>query len=115
MSVVLVRKQSSYIQPWLEEGKALVCRAVPNLQSLLATMAEQIFVQNLLTTLSTQTVTYGDDYQQPPENSLKKVPVLPVRKISFQISYVVKCKNPRSNFPLLQVDKRLQSLWIQLQ
>jgi UV excision repair protein RAD23 len=40
--------------------------------------AEQAFVKTFLNTLSSQPVTYADDYQQPPEHSLKRVPVLPV-------------------------------------
>lgn len=45
----------------------------------MAAQAEQAFAQTFLNTISTQPITYADDYQQPPENSLKKVPVLPVR------------------------------------
>jgi hypothetical protein len=40
--------------------------------------AEQAFVKTFLNTISSQPVTYADDYQQPPELSLRKVPVLPV-------------------------------------
>jgi hypothetical protein len=45
----------------------------------MASEAETAFVKTLLNTLSTQPVTYAEDYQQPPENFLKKIPVLPVR------------------------------------
>jgi hypothetical protein len=41
-------------------------------------MAEEAFVKNLLSTISSQPVVYGDDYQQPAHNSLKRVPVLPL-------------------------------------
>ncbi|RDB27911.1 Ubiquitin [Hypsizygus marmoreus] len=44
----------------------------------MAEQAEQAFVKTFLNTLSTQPLTYSDDYQQPPENSLKRVPVLPI-------------------------------------
>lgn len=45
----------------------------------MAEQAETAFVKTFLNTLSNQPVTYADDYQQPLENSLKRVPVLPVR------------------------------------
>ncbi|KAF9460023.1 ubiquitin-domain-containing protein [Collybia nuda] len=44
----------------------------------MAEQAEQAFVKTFLNTLSTQPVTYADDYQQPSQNSLKRVPVLPI-------------------------------------
>ncbi|KAJ8516755.1 hypothetical protein ONZ45_g5971 [Pleurotus djamor] len=44
----------------------------------MANQAEIAFAKTFLNTLSTQPVTYADDYQQPPENSLKKVPILPI-------------------------------------
>jgi len=40
--------------------------------------AERAFARTFLNTLSTQPIIYSDDYQQPPEQSLKRVPVLPV-------------------------------------
>ena len=40
--------------------------------------AERTFAKTFLNMLSTQSITYSDDYQQPPELSLRKVPVLPV-------------------------------------
>jgi len=40
--------------------------------------AERIFARTFLNVLSTQSITYSDDYQQPPELSLRKVPVLPI-------------------------------------
>lgn len=45
----------------------------------MAEQAEVAFVKSFLNTLSNQPVTYKDDYRQPLEKSLKKVPVLPVR------------------------------------
>lgn len=42
------------------------------------TMAESAFVNSYIRTIASQPVTYPDDYSQPPSNSLKRVPVLPV-------------------------------------
>ena len=39
---------------------------------------ERSFARTFLNMLSTQSITYSDDYRQPPELSLRKVPVLPV-------------------------------------
>ncbi|KZP24986.1 ubiquitin-like protein [Athelia psychrophila] len=44
----------------------------------MAEQAETVFVRTFLNNLSNQPVTYGDDYQQPLQNSLKRVPVLPI-------------------------------------
>jgi len=44
----------------------------------MAEKAEAAFVKSFLNILSNQPVTYADDYQQPPQNSLKRVPVLPI-------------------------------------
>lgn len=52
----------------------------------MAGQAETTFVKSFLNTLSNQPVTYADDYQQPPKNSLKKVPVLPVRPENIMLS-----------------------------
>ena len=41
-------------------------------------MAEETFVKAFLNTLASQPIQYPDDYQQPSENSLRKVPILPV-------------------------------------
>jgi len=40
--------------------------------------AERTFARTFLNMLSTQSITYSDDYQQPPELSLRRVPVLPI-------------------------------------
>ncbi|KAJ7711412.1 hypothetical protein B0H14DRAFT_3099340 [Mycena olivaceomarginata] len=40
--------------------------------------AEVAFLRVYLNTLTSQPIVYKDDYQQPPENSLKRVPVLQV-------------------------------------
>ncbi|KAI4528911.1 hypothetical protein K523DRAFT_320858 [Schizophyllum commune Tattone D] len=40
--------------------------------------AERAFLTNMLTTIGAQPVNYPDDYRQPPENTLRKVPVLPL-------------------------------------
>ncbi|KAF9257963.1 hypothetical protein L218DRAFT_909866 [Marasmius fiardii PR-910] len=45
----------------------------------MAEQAEIAFIKTFVNTISTQPVTYGDDYQQPPENSLSKVPVLQIQ------------------------------------
>ncbi|KAJ7126299.1 hypothetical protein C8R44DRAFT_781556 [Mycena epipterygia] len=42
----------------------------------MADQAEQAFLRVYINTLASQPITYKDDYQQPPQNSLKKVPVL---------------------------------------
>ncbi|KAF4618772.1 hypothetical protein D9613_010023 [Agrocybe pediades] len=44
----------------------------------MAEQAEKAFARTFLNTLATQPVTYADDYQQAPEHSLKRVPVLPI-------------------------------------
>ncbi|EEB88004.1 hypothetical protein MPER_14416, partial [Moniliophthora perniciosa FA553] len=44
----------------------------------MAEQAEIAFIKTFSNTISTQPVTYGDDYQQPPENSLPRIPVLQV-------------------------------------
>ncbi|KAG5637670.1 hypothetical protein H0H81_003638 [Sphagnurus paluster] len=44
----------------------------------MADQAEQAFARTFLNTLASQPVTFADDYQQRPENSLRRVPVLPI-------------------------------------
>lgn len=44
----------------------------------MAEQAETAFVKTFLNNLSNQPVVYSDDYQQPQEKSLKRVPVLPI-------------------------------------
>jgi len=44
----------------------------------MADQAEQAFARAFLNTLSTQPITYADDYQQPAQNSLKRVPILQI-------------------------------------
>ena len=44
----------------------------------MAEQAETAFARTFLNTLSTQPIIYADDYQQPLEQSLKRIPVLPV-------------------------------------
>ena len=54
---------------------------IPSKKKLLRSMAEdaeRTFARTFLNMLSTQSITYSDDYQQPPELSLRRVPVLPV-------------------------------------
>ncbi|KAJ7243968.1 ubiquitin-domain-containing protein [Mycena rebaudengoi] len=40
--------------------------------------AEVAFLRTYLNTLGSQPVTYADDYQQPPANSLRRIPVLQI-------------------------------------
>jgi hypothetical protein len=51
-------------------------RQLPQLS--MGDQAEVAFLRVYLNTLTSQPIVYKDDYQQPPENSLKKVPVLQV-------------------------------------
>ncbi|KII87788.1 hypothetical protein PLICRDRAFT_42284 [Plicaturopsis crispa FD-325 SS-3] len=44
----------------------------------MAEQAEHAFIKNFASALASQPLTYPHDYQQPPQNSLKKVPVLPI-------------------------------------
>lgn len=44
----------------------------------MAEQAELAFARTFLNTLSTQPVTYANDYQQALENSLKRVPIFPI-------------------------------------
>jgi hypothetical protein len=46
----------------------------------MADAAELAFITTFARTLGVQPVVYPDDYRQPPENSLKRVPVLPVSR-----------------------------------
>ena len=43
--------------------------------------AEYTFVKNFAAGLSAHPVTLHDDYQQPPEQTLKKIPIAPVRRL----------------------------------
>jgi len=44
----------------------------------MADQAELVFVRNYIKALASTPVKYPNDYQQPPQNSLKKVPILQV-------------------------------------
>lgn len=44
----------------------------------MADQAELAFVKNFINTLGSQPVTFENDFQQSPENTLRKVPVLQV-------------------------------------
>ncbi|KAJ8693699.1 hypothetical protein PTI98_008673 [Pleurotus ostreatus] len=59
----------------------------------MADQAEVAFATTFLNTLSTQPVTYADDYQQPPENSLRRVPVLGVCGFPY-ILYFTRRRSP---------------------
>ncbi|KAG7098293.1 hypothetical protein E1B28_000256 [Marasmius oreades] len=45
----------------------------------MAEQAEISFIKTFVNTISPQPITYPDDYQQPPENLLSKVPVLQIQ------------------------------------
>lgn len=47
----------------------------------MADQAELAFIRSFASTLGAQPVQYPDDYAQPPQNSLKRVPILPVRML----------------------------------
>ncbi|TFY70937.1 hypothetical protein EVG20_g2064 [Dentipellis fragilis] len=47
----------------------------------MADQAELAFVRNFTNTLASQPVTFDNDFQQPPDNTLKRVPVLQVRSM----------------------------------
>lgn len=49
--------------------------------------AESAFVQNLFGAIKNQPVTYPDDYQTTPENSLKRIPILPVSLANLNLYY----------------------------
>ncbi|KAF4564627.1 hypothetical protein EYR40_010794 [Pleurotus pulmonarius] len=78
----------------------------------MADQAEVAFATTFLNTLSTQPVAYADDYQQPPENSLRRIPVLgidlpppPERKHEVisdadGISITIKSLKPAASFNL---------------
>ncbi|KAJ3719047.1 hypothetical protein DFJ43DRAFT_1042816 [Lentinula guzmanii] len=82
----------------------------------MADQAEHAFIKTFINTISTQPATYGDDYQQPPENSLRKVPVLrevavpepPARKVeetapgssSVTINLLIKSTKPPITYTL---------------
>ncbi|KAG2361834.1 ubiquitin family-domain-containing protein [Suillus spraguei] len=40
--------------------------------------AELVFVRSFVKVIGAQPIVYSDDYNQPPQNSLKKVPILPI-------------------------------------
>ncbi|KAG2342337.1 ubiquitin-domain-containing protein [Suillus weaverae] len=44
----------------------------------MADQAELVFVRSFVKIIGAQPIVYSDDYNQPPQNSLKKVPILPV-------------------------------------
>ena len=47
-------------------------------QILMAEQAETTFLKKFVEVIATQPVSYPDDFQAPPEQSLRKIPVLPV-------------------------------------
>ena len=44
----------------------------------MAEQAETTFLKNLVGVIANQPVSYPDDFQAPPEQSLRRVPVVPV-------------------------------------
>ena len=69
----------------------------------MAEQAELAFVKAFVNNLSSQPVTYADDFQQPPEKSLRKILVLPVcRDSDHQIACKLIAASLRLNcLPLL--------------
>jgi len=90
----------------------------------MAEQAETAFVKTFLNNLSNQPITYSDDYQQPLEKSLKRVPVLliglpapPERKQKLSesstasITLTFKSLKPAQSFTLLvQPTDTIQSI-----
>ncbi|GBE83969.1 ubiquitin-domain-containing protein [Sparassis crispa] len=74
--------------------------------------AELAFVKSFANNLISQPIVYADDFQQPPQSSLKKIPVLPIdlppppeRKVeestaSASISITFKCIKPPQSYTL---------------
>ncbi|KAH9932937.1 ubiquitin-domain-containing protein [Fomitopsis serialis] len=58
--------------------------------------AELAFVKTFVNNLSSQPVTYADDFQQPSERSLRKVPVLPVCELPCPTPAAVISTSPRT-------------------
>lgn len=79
----------------------------------MADQAELAFARTFLNTLSTQPITYGNDYQQPLENSLKRIPIFPVGFIfvyEFElISNWLLLNCDRFSYRLRQNDDRLRA------
>jgi UV excision repair protein RAD23 len=44
----------------------------------MADQAETTFLKNFVGVIANQPISYPDDFQAPPEQSLRKIPVLPV-------------------------------------
>ncbi len=70
----------------------------------MAEQAERAFARAFLNTLSTQSITYADDYQQPSQHSLKRVPVLPVSLLDMShkkivVNHFLPCSLWRSLWP----------------
>ena len=85
----------------------------------MAEQAEVAFVKNFANSLSVQPVTYPDDFQPPPENYLKRVPVLPVRVHIHPYMYDINQRSfyHRLNFQSLRnvnTPKRLQQVCMTL-
>jgi hypothetical protein len=47
-------------------------------QTLMAEQAEATFLKGFVGVIANQPVSYPDDFQAPPEQSLRRVPVVPV-------------------------------------
>jgi len=60
----------------------------------MADQAELVFVRSFVKAIGAQPIMYSDDYNQPPQNSLKKVPILPVRvRLEDRVSWHVLKRN----------------------
>ncbi|KXN85832.1 hypothetical protein AN958_10718 [Leucoagaricus sp. SymC.cos] len=76
----------------------------------MAEQAEVAFARTFLNTLSSQPITYRNDYRQPLENSLKRVPIFPVQlpsppkrqhvEASSQITLTFKSLKPPATYSL---------------
>ncbi|KAI0066780.1 hypothetical protein BV25DRAFT_1835190 [Artomyces pyxidatus] len=60
----------------------------------MAEQAELAFVKNLVNTLGSQPVTFPNDFQQAPENTLKRVPVLQIQPENNEIAVQVDVPPP---------------------
>lgn len=45
----------------------------------MAEQAEATFLKNFVGVIANQPISYPDDFQAPPDQSLRRVPVVPVR------------------------------------
>ena len=71
-------------RPWHLTTSAPQTAGQPReLRILMAEQAELAFIKSFSSNLATLPLQYPDDYAQPPQNSLRRVPVLQVRRACF--------------------------------